>query len=117
MLSRKHRLSFNEDFDRVKKEGSLYQGKLFAISVLKRGDTNPSRFGFVVSTRVSKKAVERNKAKRRLREVVRKSLGEIKTGYDVLFLATKNTLVASPKSLEKEGRTLFKNSGIIKRKE
>ena len=42
----------------------LYAGKI------KSDDTIPSKFGFVVSKKVHKRAVVRNKLKRRLREAV-----------------------------------------------
>lgn len=47
-----------------------------------------SRFGFVVSAKVSKKAVERNKIKRQMRDIVRKGIDSIKTGFDIVIIAS-----------------------------
>ena len=54
-----------------------------------------SRFGVVVGLKVHKKAVKRNLVKRRIREILRKHLPEIKPGYDVMVLT-------QPKSVETE---------------
>lgn len=45
-----------------------------------------SRFAFVVSTRIDKRAVARNRIKRLLRESVRHLLPQINTGFDVIIL-------------------------------
>lgn len=64
-------------------------GPFFLIRFLKRKDLH-SRFGFVVSKKVSKKAVERNYIKRRLREIVRSTPLLFGTGYDYVFIVKKN---------------------------
>jgi len=45
-----------------------------------------SRVGFVCGKKVAKRAVARNKIKRRLREIVRALLPSIKPGFDLVFL-------------------------------
>lgn len=54
-----------------------------------------NRFGIVVSNKVAKKATVRNKLKRRIREVIRQFLPDLKTGFDVV-------VVAYPPILEKD---------------
>lgn len=53
-----------------------------------------NRYGFVVSKKVSKKATERNKAKRRLRDIVRTSPQSAIQGYDVVFVVKKGIVAA-----------------------
>jgi ribonuclease P protein component len=48
---------------------------------------NLTRFGFVVSKRVSVKAVDRNRIRRRLRDIVRRA--PILEGWDQLLIARK----------------------------
>ncbi len=43
----------------------------FSLECRARGDEGPPRFGFTVSKRTAKKAVERNRIRRRLKEAVR----------------------------------------------
>lgn len=114
MLAQKHRLTGRSVLEEVKKEGSLYQSDLFGILVHKRKDDEPSKFAFIVSTKISKIAVARNKAKRKLREAVNKKIEKVVKGYDVLFLAKKTTLETKSKEIEKEVEKTFKESGLIK---
>lgn len=86
MLASKYRLSKKSDIEKVKKEGTLYKRKLFGVLVVKKKDTKVSRFGFIVSTKISKQAFQRNRIKRALREAVRHNLIIVGKGYDVLFL-------------------------------
>lgn len=86
MLTRKHRLTKQKDFDNVFKRGHSFFVKEVGIKVA-RNDLDCSRFGFVVSNKVSKKATVRNEIKRRLREVVRLALPEIREGIDGVVVA------------------------------
>lgn len=113
MLPRKYRLRNTKNFDRVKSEGKVIQSKNFGLAVFKRKDKESSKFGFVVSTKISKKAVDRNKTKRRLREEVRKNLDKIKSGHDVVFLAKGRILDEDKEELAKEVLMAFKKVEII----
>lgn len=45
-----------------------------------------SRFGFVVSKKISKSAVARNRIKRVIRRVIEENLDRISPGYDMLLI-------------------------------
>lgn len=47
---------------------------------------NVSRFGFIVSKRIDKRAVVRNRIKRVLRSCIERNTGSIKKGYDFSFI-------------------------------
>lgn len=85
MLAQVYRLTTDEDFARVAKEGLKLSFPFFSLGAFKRKDNETPRFGFVVSTKVSKKAVVRNKVKRALREAIRQNLSYLKGGYDIVF--------------------------------
>lgn len=70
----------------------MFQSENFGLSVLKRGDENVSRFGFIVSNKISGDAVQRNRIKRALKSAVKYSLTEMGTGIDVVFLAKPSSL-------------------------
>lgn len=114
MLTAKNRLTGRRNFEKIKDEGNLYKGKAFGLVVLKTEKENPSRFAFIVSTKISKKAVERNRVKRKLKEAVRQLLGKINNGFDVLFLAKKSLLDKTDKEIKEETEKLFKEAGITK---
>jgi ribonuclease P protein component len=86
MLPLKYRLTKKKDFENVFKKGKGFKQDLLFLKAAKN-DLGENRFGFVVSTKISKKATERNKVKRRLREAVWQRIGELKKGTDAVFVA------------------------------
>jgi ribonuclease P protein component len=64
------RLKKRRDFVAAAK-GQKATRRAFVLETRQRGDEEPPRFGFTVSKRVSKSAVERNRIRRRLKEAVR----------------------------------------------
>ena len=48
--------------------------------------SQPTKFGFAASLKFSKKAVERNRVKRWMREAVRARIEDIQPGKEVVFL-------------------------------
>ena len=53
-------------------KGVRVPGDAFVLQALERGDAGPPRFGFTVSKKVGN-AAERNRVRRRLRDIVRRS--------------------------------------------
>jgi len=86
MLPKKNRLKKKKDFERVFKGGKSFK-KGFLILRFKENDLKINRFGFVVSKKISKKAVKRNQIKRRLREVVRSNIDFYKKGFDLVYIS------------------------------
>ena len=74
------------DFDRVFGEGKWRSASAFVLGVLERGDEAPSRVGFVTGRRIGS-PVRRNRARRRLREAVRRVAEGLKPGADIVVLA------------------------------
>jgi len=114
MLAQKSRLTGVKNFKAVEVNGEIYQSENFGIARLNRNDDGPSRFAFVVSSKVAKDAVDRNKFKRAMSEAVRTSMIDVKNGFDVVFLA-KTSIVRIPTSeLMREVKFALKDSGLIK---
>lgn len=114
MLAKKNRLIGTENFKRVEEKGRVFQSENFGVAILDRKDTSPSKFAFVVSTKISKNASDRNTIRRRMRESVRLMVSELKDGLDVVFLAKTSILKASSDKVMKEVRQAVKGSGITK---
>ncbi len=102
MLASKNRLKKKVNFARIEIDGTMIQSKSFGMGIYNRNDNDPSRFGFIISTKISKKAVIRNKLKRIMSDAVRLCLNHTKNGYDVLFLVKPHVLKTSRIELEKE---------------
>jgi len=65
MLPKQNRLKKKKDCDSVIKQGR-HNADRFLVLKIQRNSLEQSRIGFVVSKKISKKAVERNRIKRRL---------------------------------------------------
>lgn len=115
MLASKNRLKKKINFARIEIDGVMHQSKSFGMGIYDRlnvynsdnqdldeNNRKESHFGFIVSTKISKKAVVRNRIKRIIAEVVRKRLNEIKRGLDVVFLIKPSAVKISKEDLEKE---------------
>lgn len=102
MLARENRLTGEKNFDRVKKKGKLYQSENFGMAVYDRKDDSPTRFGFIISTKISKMAVHRNRLARALREAARYNLKKIGSGKDIVFLAKKSITSKTTDEIMKE---------------
>jgi len=86
MLPLANRLRKKKDIDRVfANKRSSKIGPLVCKTAL--NDLDAGRFCFIVSKRISNKAVVRNKLKRRLREAVAGLLPQVKKNCDCLLIA------------------------------
>jgi len=93
-LSVKNRLSKKRDFDTVFKEGKIIKGSFLFIKVADNGG-KMSRFGFVISSKISGKAVIRNKLRRELSDFIRLNMNKIRVGYDIMVVIRNGTVGAS----------------------
>ncbi len=91
-------LKKKKDFEKVYKKGKFLKGNFFHFKILEN-NLNITRFGLVVSNRISNKATIRNKLKRRMREIVRKLE---KPGFDIVIIAQKKALDTDFWGLKKE---------------
>lgn len=112
MLPKEHRLARKKDFDRIYRQGRSFFIKELGIKTAKNG-LDISRFGFVVSLKVSKKAVERNLIKRRLREIIRETLPEIRPGFDCAVIVRPGGKDMDYGKMKSEMRSLLERSNIM----
>jgi len=84
MLKRKYRLPASIRLKKARRISSKY----FFLNVEENG-LSYSRFAFVVSKKVDKRAVVRNKIKRKISEVLNINLDKIKMGKDMIFILRK----------------------------
>jgi ribonuclease P protein component len=86
------RLKKRRDFLAAAK-GHRTARRAFVLEALPRDDSGNPRFGFTVSKRVAKKAVERNRIRRRLKEAVRLSAkGNARAGHDYVLVGRSRAL-------------------------
>ncbi len=85
MLKKENRIRNKKDFDRAFKAGQSFYGKIVGLKVVVNNLTN-NRFGIIISAKVSKKAVERNRLRRIIREKAKEVLYTITPGKDFVFI-------------------------------
>lgn len=121
MLPKENRLNKKADFLRVSKKGQVVQSKNFGLAYLETNTSEPPKFGFIVSNKISKKAVERNRIKRILRQIIRDLITDSQSGLALsaangllfVLLTRKSILDATPDELARELAGKLKQIGAI----
>lgn len=85
MLPKTNRVKKKKDFEMIFKKGASFKNNLFILRFIKN-NLNKTRFSFVVSQKVSKKAVVRNKIRRRLAAIAKSEKEKIKNNTDLVFI-------------------------------
>ena len=112
MLKKKFRLRKQKDFENVFDKGFYFSGNFLLLKTVKN-DLPISRFGFIVSKKISKKAVRRNRVKRLLRESVRLTQKDIRAGFDAVFISKTGIVGKSFEEINSAVGELLKKSRLI----
>jgi ribonuclease P protein component len=115
MFKKQFRLTRDKEFEKVFKKGKSSYDKSLGIKIVKN-ELDYNRFGVIVSTKISKKAVDRNKIKRRLREILKNIYDNIHLGYDVVVIALPLSKEKSFQELEKSVFFSLKRLNLLKSK-
>jgi len=107
VLKKINRIGNRKEFLEVKNNGEMIYSPIFGALVLKKDD-DLKKFGFVISKKISKRAVDRNKIKRRMTEVLRDYLDKFENGTRMIFLAKKEILNKKVEEIEVEIKKCLK---------
>ena len=110
MLPKANRLTKKKDFDTVFAGGKSAKGT-FLIAKSLENSGNKSRFGFVVSKKVSPKATVRNKIRRQLRRAVAMHLAAMAKPHDVVIITLPPVAKKKFDEIVKEAAAVFKKLG------
>lgn len=114
MLPAPQRLKKTKDFALMATKGRSIFGPLATLRVrldnppkspLNKGGVeggSQSKIGFIVSTKIFKRAVKRNLAKRRFRSAVHELLSIVPPGYQLLFILKPETLTEDYQTIKQE---------------
>ena len=109
MLKRKNRLTkINKNT-----KGLRFSSPFFNL-VVSEGGEKTSRFGFIVSKKVSKNAVLRNKTKRVLAKALEGLIKKINTNRDIVIISKKELDWTKTEEVKKYFTGFFKKAKILK---
>lgn len=109
-MRRGQRLQRPAQFQRVRRDGKSWSHPLFILNVA-RNRVEHTRCGFVVGKQLGK-AHDRNRAKRRAREAVRRQYAQIAVGYDLVFVIRTAAVDAPFPALQQAVADLLKRARI-----
>ena len=98
MLNKKNRISNRQLIKKLFEKGRLHKNKLFTFRYLPSIEP-VSKFAAVVSSKICKKAVDRNKLRRQIFEAVRLNLNLIKTPIIALIIAKPGSINGDYKAI------------------
>ena len=110
-MQRKFRLTRSEDFKRVRRTGKSYAHPLVVLVTLPN-EQPVVRIGLAASHSVGR-AVDRNRAKRRLRACMQEELPALKSGWDVVLLARKPALEVDFQHLRRVVHQQLARAGLL----
>ncbi len=100
------------DYELVRTQGRSHGGRLLAVGVLEQPSVPGSKAGIIVPKTLGS-AVTRNLIKRRLREIVRRSLGELAAHQFVVTIARRGSVHADFATLAAEWTSLARRVGAL----
>ena len=111
MLPKINCLKKNKEFERVFKKGQSFKEDFLILKAVPN-NLKDSRFGFIVSSKVSKKAVIRNKIKRWLRAAILlklKRFDNIKESADIVMIVKPEINIKGFQEVQKTIDSLLKS--------
>lgn len=83
------------------------------LLIISKNTTDRSRLGLVVTKKLDKRAVARNKIKRRLREVFRSLLPEFVTHRDIVIIARQGSIELGMPEVRSEITSAFRKIKLL----
>jgi ribonuclease P protein component len=111
MLPRKRRVS-KKQFPRSF-SGQAIKTDIFLMRFVKQKNSFGTRFSCVVSKKIAKTSVSRNKLRRRFYTALEKFLSDIKPGYLVIFHPSKESLNVSQVRISENIKDSLKKANLL----
>jgi len=111
-LSKKQRLIKASLFREAFAQKRSFVGR-YMVLWLREGEGASLRLGVVTSKKVSNRAVDRNRARRVLRDIYRRHRNEFSGAVDVVIIGRRALLKASHADVEAELLRLARKAGLV----
>ena len=114
MISKTHRFAGSRSLRYVYQKGVTARGPLFSVKVALNPRRKDYRLAVVVSRKIHKSAVARNRVRRRLYEIVRNLEENIDRPYDIVLTVFNESLLDEPpESLARQVSKQLVAAGVI----
>jgi len=115
MISRQHRFHGYNSLNFVYRKGQTVRNQLISLKFIHNGRQSSYRAAVIVSRKVQKSAVARNRIRRRLYEIIRSCEPQITENYDiVLTVFSEQVSEIPPEELTQQITELLAKAGITK---
>jgi ribonuclease P protein component len=98
-------------FEKTMNKSTSFHSPYFSVKIA--ATEGPSRFSFVVSKKIDKRATKRNALRRKGYTATEKIQREIKPGFVVLVFAKKSAETLGGLAVEAELKQLFQKAGVL----
>lgn len=113
-ISRGHRLRAVRDFAALKAAGTVFRAPACTLVTLVRPGER-TRVGYVASKRSVGNAPQRNRARRRLREIVRRRWPRLHhAGFLLMLIANRHTLSTRHQALASQVERVLASAGALR---
>ncbi len=112
-MNRTYSLKRHKEFRYTYRAGKAVSCRLFTL-VYVPNRQHKLQIGFSVSKKVGN-SVCRNRAKRRLRACVTPMLGQLKTGWNLIFIAREEVLTCPFEQMQQDMQRLLERAGVWER--
>jgi ribonuclease P protein component len=107
VLKKENRIRSKKEFFEIKNKGRVSYSPFFGWLFHKEND-DLKKFGFIVSKKISKRAVDRNRIRRILSEIIRNNLDKFEKGTRLVFLTKQEILGKKMEEVEIEVKKFIK---------
>lgn len=111
MIAQKNRLK-KADFEQIFRNGNKLYNQYCNIRYLSNR-LDYCRFAVIVSNKISKKATERNKVRRRVKAVIQENLSNFSKNYDIVITVLSSLAELDYKELQENLLNLLKKNRLL----
>lgn len=112
MINRKNRIKKKKDFEIIYKKSKIFKNNFLILRVLEN-NLEDCRFSVIISQKVNKKAVCRNKIRRRIYSIIKKNFNNLKIKADIVITIKIDIKDKSFKEVEEIIEKIFIKAKII----
>lgn len=114
MISKEHRFAGQAGLRYVYRHGQTVRGPLFSIKSVRNSRRSTYRAAVIISRKVHKSAVVRNKIRRRLYETIRQMEDDLSGAHDIVINVFQDSIADEPSdSLQRQLKKQLTEAGAL----